>query len=272
MNAPPMSAVKAPVLVEWERAEVARSRVQASLSQGVRQTSPRVLHRYANPPADTPFPLEYAYHLVGDIRGQTVLDYGCGDGGDTSLLASRGARVYALDLSPDLLQRAAMRTLADGFQDSVRVLCGSAHAIPLADEAVDLVVGHAVLHHLDLVPASREVHRVLRPGGRAIFMEPIRESRLLRAIRPLVPYRQPDVSPFERPLFRSEITSFSRPFEAGRHREFMLPFVRLAAILGASDSFQARTRALDSRLLAAHPWLRTYASVTVFELRKPDRP
>jgi hypothetical protein len=30
-------------------------------------------------------------------------------------------------------------------------------------------------------------------------------------------------------------------------------------------------RALDGRLLASHPWLRRYASITVFELRKPDR-
>jgi SAM-dependent methyltransferase len=256
-------------LAEWERAEIARSRMQATLSRGVRRTSPNVLRRYANPRADTLFPLEYVYHLVGDIRGQTALDFGCGDGRDTTLLAARGARVYALDLSPDLLERAALRAREDGFADSVHVLCGSAHAIPLPDGSVGLVVGHAVLHHLDLASASREVYRVLRPGGRAIFKEPIRQSRLMRAIRPLIPYRQPDVSPFERPLLLSEIESFSRPFQRLRHRQFMLPFVRLAELLGASKAFQDRTVELDGRLLAAHPWLRTYATVTVFELRKP---
>jgi SAM-dependent methyltransferase len=264
-----MSAVKESVLADWERAEVARSRVQATLSAGVKRTSPKILQRYANPPADTLFPLEYAFHLVGDIRGQTALDYGCGDGCDTSLLASRGARVYALDLSPDLLRRTALRTRADGFDESVHLLCGSAHAIPLPDDSVDLVVGHAVLHHLDLTLASREVHRVVRPGGRAIFLEPIRDSRLLRMIRPLIPYRQPDISPYERPLLRPEIEAFSRPFRRGRRREFLLPFVRLAEQLRAPRSWQDRTRALDGRLLAAHPWLRTYATVIVFELHKP---
>lgn len=269
INGPPMSLVKESVHAEWERAEVARSRVQATRSGGVRRTPPKILQRYANPPADTLFPLEYAYHLIGDIRGRTVLDYGCGDGGDASLLASRGARVYALDLSPDLLRRAAQRTSADGFDASVQVLCGSAHAIPLPDDSADLVVGHAVLHHLDLALASREVFRVVRPGGRAIFLEPIRDSRVLRLIRPLIPYRQPDISPYERPLLRSEIDAFSRPFRVGRRREFLLPFVKLAELLRLPQSWQARARALDGRLLAEHPWLRSYATVIVFELHKP---
>ena len=264
-----MSLVKEPGLAEWERAEVARSRVQATRSAGVKRTSPRILQRYSNPPADTLFPLEYAYHLLGDVYGRTVLDYGCGDGGDASLLASRGARVYALDLSPDLLRRTAQRTTADGFDGSVHVLCGSAHAIPLPDDSVDLVAGHAVLHHLDLALASREVYRVVRPGGRVLFLEPIRDSRLLRMIRPLIPYRQPDVSPFERPRLRSELDAFSQPLRAGRRREFLLPFVKLAELLRLPQSWQARARALDGRLLAAHPWLRAYATVIVFELHKP---
>jgi SAM-dependent methyltransferase len=257
---------------EWERAEIARSRAQAAQSGAVRRTSPGVLQRYANPPADTGFPLEFAYHLLGDVQGKTVLDFGCGDGRESSVLASRGARVRALDLSPDLLQRAAERARADGFDASVQVLCGSAHAVPLPDASVDLVLGHAVLHHLDLELASREVFRVLRPGGRAIFKEPIRNSRLMRAVRPLIPYRQADVSPYERPLLQSEIDAFSARFEPLRSRVFMLPFVRAARLLGASRSVDARAVALDTRLLASFPWLRTYATVLVFELRKPATP
>jgi SAM-dependent methyltransferase len=258
-------------LIQWERAEIARSRDQAA-RRGVRPTPPSVLRRYANPPPDTPYPLEYVYHLIGDVRGQRVLDFGCGDGCNTALLAARGCRVYALDLSPDLLEQAARRAETDGVRASVRFVCGSAHAIPLPDASVDLVVGNVVLHHLDLAAASREVHRVLRPGGRAIFREPIRPSRLLRALRPLIPYRQPNVSPYERPLVPSEIDAFSAPFERLRRREFMLPFVRLARILGASKALDSRLVAIDGQLLASHPWLRTYASVIVFEVRKPCPP
>lgn len=265
-----MMNAAAPPLAEWEQAEVERSRMQATLSGAVTATGRDIFERYTNPPADTVFPLEYLYHLVGDIRGLDVLDYGCGDGPDTALLAARGARVHALDLSPELLDRAAIRLRQDGLDSLVTFHCGSAHEVPLADRSMDLVVGHAILHHLDLVQASREVDRVLRPGGRAIFLEPIRDSRLLRTIRPLIPYRQPDISPFERPLFRSEIVTFSEPFAPGRRREFMLPFVAAARILRTPLSIQNRLRALDARLLRAYPWLRYYATITVFELYKPS--
>jgi SAM-dependent methyltransferase len=270
MSRPEMNAQS--TLIQWERAETARSRAEAAQKQALRPTPPSVLRRYAAPAADTLVPLEYLYHLVGDIGGQHVLDYGCGDSFDTTLLATRGARVYALDLSVELLQHATRQAVHDGVRKSVHILCGSAHAVPLPDACMDLVVGNAVLHHLDLAAASAEVYRLLRPGGRAIFREPIRQSRLLRALRPLIPYRQPNVSPYERPLLRSEIDAFCRPFECVRQREFMLPFVQLAKILGASKALDARLVALDGRLLASHPWLRTYATVTVFELRKPCPP
>ncbi len=37
-----------------------------------------IIERYRNPPAETVYPLEYAYYLLGDIEGKTIVDYGCG--------------------------------------------------------------------------------------------------------------------------------------------------------------------------------------------------
>ena len=264
-----MTMIDQPSLARWEEAEVVRSRVQARMTHKVRPTGKRVLERYAAPSADTPYALEYAYHLIGDVRNQTVLDYGCGDGPDTALLAARGAHVVALDLSPDLLDIAQQRITVDAPPGTVQFLCGSAHALPLPDASVDVVFGHAVLHHLDLALSAAEVFRVLRPGGRAIFKEPLRESRLIRAVRPLIPYRQPDISPFERPLRRAEIEGFSARFVPGRARLFGLPFVRAAELLRTRKTIQDRSYALDARLIARYPALRTYASLIVFELHTP---
>src|SRR5687767_12436808 len=96
--------IKNDALLEWERAEIARSGLQAQLSDNrVTQTAPEVLARYANPPADAHYAWEYAFHLLGNTQGQRVLDFGCGDGQCTSLLASHGGRIAALDISTDLL-------------------------------------------------------------------------------------------------------------------------------------------------------------------------
>jgi SAM-dependent methyltransferase len=264
-----MTMIDQPSLARWEEAEVVRSRVQAGLTPRVRPTGKHTLNRYASPPADTPYALEYVYHLIGDVRGQVVLDYGCGSGRDTALLAARGAHVVALDLSPDLLDLAQQRIAVDAPSGTVQFLCGSAHAVPLPDESVDVIFGHAVLHHLDLAQSAAEVFRLLRPGGRAIFKEPLRESRLVRAIRPLIPYRQPDISPYERPLRRCDVDAFGSRFERGRARVFGLPFVRGAELLRTSTAVQRRSYALDAHLIARYPALRGYASMIVFEVRKP---
>ena len=264
-----MTTVDNALLEEWERAEIQRSAVQAGLTPvQPTPTSPAVIARYANPPRDTAYALEYALYLLGDATGKRVLDLGCGDGEFTPLLASHGAHVVGLDISSDLLALARARIELDGFSSRVRPLCGSAHVIPLQNDSVDIVFGMAVLHHLDLELAAREVHRVLKPGGRAIFKEPMRNSRAIRAVRAMIPYRQPDVSPFERPLRSDEIERFASRFRTCSAREFELPFVSVLSVCGAPRAAQARAYELDRRLLARFPVLRPYASVLVFEVTK----
>ena len=131
-----------------------------------------------------------------------------------------------------------------------------------------MVFGMLILHHLDLPRAAAEVHRVLKPGGRAIFTEPIRNSKLIGAIRGLIPYRQPDVSPFERPLRFDELDAFAARFGSWTHRVFDLPFVRLLRVCGASEWWQSRAYALNGRMLRRWPQLRHFASVMVFEVHK----
>jgi ubiquinone/menaquinone biosynthesis C-methylase UbiE len=264
-----MTSTTNEALLEWERAEVARSGVQARLAHNhVERTAPHVIARYANPPAQTPYAWEYAFHLLGNADGHRVLDLGCGDGECTSLVASHGGDVAALDISLDLLAMARTRVVLDGYSRSVRPLCGSVHSIPMTSDSVDVVFGMAVLHHVDLKLAAQEVYRVLKPGGRAIFVEPIRNSKTLAAIRRLIPYRQPDISPFERPLRFDEIDEFASRFRSWQRRVFELPFVQLARVCRIKPSWQSRAYALDTRLLHRFPPLRRFASVMVFELRK----
>src|SRR5579884_1852035 len=86
------------------------------------------------------------------------------------------------DISPGML-----RTLTDNAARlgvSVRAARADAESLPFADESFDLVLGHAVLHHLpDLDRAFGEFHRVLRPGGRIVFAgEPSRTGDRLAAV------------------------------------------------------------------------------------------
>ncbi len=66
-------------LAERDRAEIERSAAEAAqINVGPRNR--KQVERYLNPPSDTAFPLEYAFWVLGDVRGKTVLDLGCGSG------------------------------------------------------------------------------------------------------------------------------------------------------------------------------------------------
>lgn len=253
----------------WERAEIARSVVEATLTPdaGLR-SSARNLARYDRPPADTPYPLEYAFHLLGDVRGLRILDFGCGSGANSVLLANRGAHVWAVDISEDLIRLGLRRLAVNGRAGGAQFIVGSAHDLPLPDNSVDTVFGIAILHHLDLALVSREVHRILKPGGRAIFQEPVRNSAVVRFLRALIPCRAPDISPDERPLTDAELRAFAERFTVARSRAFGLPFVAAAELLPWFRRQMARVYRLDGWLLRRRPSLAYYGGIRVLELTK----
>jgi len=257
---------------DWERAEIVRSDQEALHTPSHQLTADETqITRYMSPPLDSAYPLEYAYALLGDIRGKTVLDLGCGSGENSLLLARRGADVIGVDISESLLALARRRLAVNGCGDaSVRFVPASAHRLPIPDASVDLVLGIAILHHLDLDATSREVFRILRPGGRAVFKEPVRDSRLFRSVRKLVPYRAPDVSPFERPLTTAELKQFAGRFRLDHLRSFRLPFVSVVQLTPMLRRWTDDAYRLDARLLERYPRLAALSSVTVFGIRKAD--
>jgi SAM-dependent methyltransferase len=253
----------------WERAEVARSASEATHTPDARLIGDEAnLARYLDPPAHTVYPLEYAYSLLGNVRGLTVLDFGCGSGENTLLLARRGARAVGVDISTDLITLARRRLALNGLPGGAQFIVGSAHDLPVETESVDVVFGIAILHHLDLAATSREVHRVLKPGGRAIFQEPVRDSRLIRVLRRCVPYRQPDVSPFERPLTEREVSGFAARFSACSVRAFSLPFVNITQALPPLRRYIHAAYRLDGALLKRAPALKPFTGVRVLHLTK----
>ena len=100
--------------------------------------------------------------------GLRVLELGCGTGEYTARLVSAGAHLVALDLVGDLVRVAVERGLAARAE----FVLGDAEGLPFGDGEFDAVVGNAVLHHLRLAPALRELRRILKPGGRCAFTEP----------------------------------------------------------------------------------------------------
>jgi SAM-dependent methyltransferase len=243
-----------------DQAEIKRSASEASKIV----VKPTQIDRYLHPAANTPFALEYAFHLLGDVRGKTVLDLGCGSGENIVPLLTRGARVLGIDICPDLIAIAQRRLRDADMKASVSV--DSAYETGLPDESIDLIFCIALIHHLDIKLVRDEMWRILRPGGVVILKEPIRFSKTCGWLRRLLPAPE-DISDFEHPLTHEELDAVTQPFEVEGTRYFRLPFVPLISqILSSKTDSACRASNWSLRHL---PALEHYATCVVTRLKKP---
>jgi len=212
-----------------------------------------------------------AIDFLAAVPGERVLDMGCGEGKETYELAARGLTVISTDLSHVQLARARER-VRDGLPDArAHFVQANAEELPFAAGAFRVIYGKAILHHLDLDLAAAEVDRLLQPGGRATFAEPLARHPIIRLGRRLTPrLRTKD----ERPFGLEQMDRFAGHFaqrETDTH--FLLAplayFMRL--LPGGETAFQQAHRLLarlDRRLFDLFGSLRELAWYGVVRLRK----
>lgn len=111
----------------------------------------------------------WVMEAAGLKPGLSALEVGCGTGffSQIFLNAVSGLDLHAIDISPELLDKARQR--CPGRAD-FRVC--DIEALPYPDQSFDAALGIRVLHHLDMPAAFKEITRTLRKGGRIAFCEP----------------------------------------------------------------------------------------------------
>ena len=206
-----------------------------------------------------------AFAKLGDVRGKRVLDYGCGHGMAAVVLARAGAEVSAFDLSPGYVAEARERSQVNG----VRVDCtvASGEELPYPDTTFDAVWGNAILHHLDLAHAGRELFRVMRPGAAAVFCEPWGGNPLLAFARRWLPYPGKNRTPDERPLTSCDLAPLRTIFPS-----FELEGVQLFGMIRRvckSRRICGMLDKIDARLLRWYPRIGNWCRYAVITLRKP---
>jgi SAM-dependent methyltransferase len=241
-------------------AEIARSASEASKIRLLDVD----LTRYQNPPADTSYPLEYAFYLLGDVQDKLVVDLGCGSGEEVVPLRQRGARVIGIDISPHLISIAHERLRKHGIDAELRI--ASAYETHLLDESVDVVFCMSLLHHLQLDRIKNEIRRILKPHGLFIFKEPIRFSWTMKKLRRLFPSRG-DVSEFEYPLNSKQLRALVEGFQVLASRSFRTPFVPLLARVIKVPHRRKGIWSRDAWVLRHFPVLVHFATIRVMALR-----
>ena len=76
-----------------------------------------------------------------------------------------------------------------------------AHKLEFEENKFDLVIGNGILHHLDKLEAINSIYRVLKPGGRLVFKEPLADNPFLKIFRYFTPKaRTVDEEPFSKKI------------------------------------------------------------------------
>ena len=192
-------------------------------AQGIAKLSDYDKVRYTDPPANTIFPREYYYHLLAPLRGKAVCEIAAGNGIDAAILTHNGADLSAYDLSPKSIAMVQQRCQINGTADRLTTQVTGSFDDAFPGQTFDHIVGYAALHHLpDMQSLAQRVHDRLKPGGTAVFAEPVLNSRLLGFIRRCVPLAIDDMTDDERPLTDADMRAFAKPFDSMHCRYFQL--------------------------------------------------
>lgn len=179
--------------------------------------------------------------LVGPLAGKQVLECGSGDGEKAVWLASRGAFVHAVELSPVGVERTLERARAHNLSDRVEAYVGDCTHLEnyVAPNSIDVALGFSVLHHFPPYEFGRSLRTVLKPGGRAVFFENSNANPLYRWLRTI----RNNESACGSPLTQSEVRELVAQVGAG------YPFYPRFGLFGHAKKYIWRDSALFAGLV-----------------------
>jgi len=130
--------------------------------------------------------------------------------------------------------------------------------ISFKDESFDLVVGKEVLHHLDVGIVAAEINRILKKGGKAIFVEPLAHNPISNLWRKMTPKRR---TASEWPLSYAEIHEMGRNFVSTTYEEFDLLTLLSSFIYLVTRSTSLKWKAGEVFSKAEIPFLKRFSMV-----------
>ncbi len=224
---------------------------------------------------------DFMYRQLGvghDLPGKRLLDFGCGTGQTSTQLATLGAFVVGIDISPELIELARRRAELDGVTD--RVQFQNVDLLQAPPDSFDLILCSAVLHHVDCSVVLPILRNYLKPGGKIVIGEPIATSPLLRKIRNWLPVSR-DASPDERQLDAAEIAVIAGVFDRPELSYFNLTSRLIRFVPRAFDLENAPPASRGAvlfmmtldRWLSRLPFLRRfYGAVTIVGTKDAPEP
>jgi len=210
------------------------------------------------------------YNLVSRYVSQeaTILDYGCGQGALTIFLAKMGVEVIGIDISDEALIQAQKQACEAGITENISFIKMDAQNLKFNDSSFDLVCGISIIHHLNPERSYSEISRVLKPTGRAIFLELLGHNVFINLFRRCTPKFR---SSGEQPLHVGDIYQAKRYFDKIDCEWFSLvtlmaiPFVKTFL----REPLLIFSEKLDNVIIRNHPYVGKYGWQVIIQLERP---
>lgn len=226
------------------------------------------------------FHKEFRFQLLGDLRGKRVLDIGCGDGINATLMAKYGAHVTGVDISPGFVELCKQRAQLEGVEARTEFFCSPLETVELPAGHFDIIWGDGILHHVipELDAVMRQLMKWAKPGALLVFSEPVSLTPWLRKLRKGVPIHT-NATPDERPLEKAELSTILRHLPDLELKWFHLLGRLSKLILPTCQTYErsplARKLAVDllgrvDQVLLSVPRLKTLGGMCVIHGKKPE--
>lgn len=220
--------------------------------------------------------LDFALEQVQPVAGKRILEVGSGPGELATWLALQGAEVVAIDVSEGNVRLGRKRAEVNGVTDRATFRHVPVEALDEPDGSFDVVIGNQVLHHVELAQAMPNIRRMLAPGGRAVFCEPVlflpegaRRVRNHPRVTAVFPSRAD--TPDERSVSMADLDLILSAFDRGAWRPFQLT-CRLQNFVELSDGWFTRLSNVDRVLMRHVRPARRLARYVVTVLERDDAP
>lgn len=211
--------------------------------------------------------------LLGS-EGPRFLDCACGSGHLSIWLAQHEKKVWAFDFSKNAIDVAKESAKKSGVGENVIFDFMDARNLEYEDGYFDIITGKDCIHHLIKYPdAIRELARVLKSGGKAVFVEPLALNPLINILRFINIHKHKRVG--EHMLTKRDLEFLKHEFGSIRldHFSVFSTFNKLIArkrwqIVGIRRELCMIFDSFDVFMLKILPFLSRYASVCYLELTK----
>lgn len=224
------------------------------------------LRHYYNTPNNLRLQRVFEELVEANLGNSAVLEIGCGTGWNCKRVLDHGAaEVHGIDIAESMLNQAL-----ETFDDPRLTFSLTDIHEPL-DGNYDLIIGRAVLHHVDYQRVLRQLYdNNLNPGGKMFFVEPMAEGLLTKLYWKVSPHLH---TPDERPFYARDIRWLEQAFPGFG----LIPFGYLSFPVGIVSAFvmpqpdNIFTRLADNidQRLARFRWLAPRFHTGIFCIQKP---